>query len=253
MNSPIPHRAVTLAAGQRGQRGRPGTAGRQPPCRPDGRRRPGESDLPRRAGRHRLRRQRCALHRRGSPCAGRADRARPIGTVAVAVNRQSYPAGGARDGEHAALRNPNPLPRSRVRPRAFLVVPARTFADLRIGEVFRASCRTLTDAHAAAFQTVRRTTTRCITTPSGPVGPHRTRRARSSCCGDDLRGEATRSGGSARRRRCGASHRSRAAGAVGAANGGPGRRRDRSRRRSTRPARCAIRGARFRRRRGTPG
>jgi acyl dehydratase len=39
-------------------------------------------------------------------------------------------------------------------PDAFLVVPARMFEDLRIGEVFRAPSRTLTDAHAAAFQTV---------------------------------------------------------------------------------------------------
>ena len=39
-------------------------------------------------------------------------------------------------------------------PDAFLVVPARTFEDLRIGEVFRAPSRTLTDADAAAFQTV---------------------------------------------------------------------------------------------------
>ncbi|MFF3466462.1 MaoC family dehydratase [Streptomyces sp. NPDC001984] len=37
---------------------------------------------------------------------------------------------------------------------SFLVVEARTFEDLRIGEVFRAPSRTLTDAHAAAFQTV---------------------------------------------------------------------------------------------------
>ncbi|MEU8472295.1 MaoC family dehydratase [Streptomyces sp. NPDC029006] len=39
-------------------------------------------------------------------------------------------------------------------PDAFLVVPGRTFWDLRVGEVFRAPSRTLTDAHAAAFQTV---------------------------------------------------------------------------------------------------
>ncbi|MCS0600045.1 MaoC family dehydratase [Streptomyces sp. LP11] len=39
-------------------------------------------------------------------------------------------------------------------PDTFLVVPARTFEDLRVGEVFRAPSRTLTDAHAAAFQTV---------------------------------------------------------------------------------------------------
>ncbi|WP_030738233.1 MaoC family dehydratase [Streptomyces sp. NRRL S-31] len=35
-----------------------------------------------------------------------------------------------------------------------LVVPARTFDELSVGEVFRAPSRTLTDAHAAAFQTV---------------------------------------------------------------------------------------------------
>ncbi|GGS62645.1 MaoC family dehydratase [Streptomyces griseoviridis] len=39
-------------------------------------------------------------------------------------------------------------------PAAFSVVPPRTFEDLRVGEVFRAPSRTLTDAHAAAFQTV---------------------------------------------------------------------------------------------------
>ncbi|MDT0616162.1 MaoC family dehydratase [Streptomyces lancefieldiae] len=39
-------------------------------------------------------------------------------------------------------------------PENFEVVPARTFEDLRIGEIFRAPSRTLTDAHAAAFQTV---------------------------------------------------------------------------------------------------
>jgi acyl dehydratase len=39
-------------------------------------------------------------------------------------------------------------------PETFLVVPARDFEDLRVGEVFRAPSRTLTDAHAAAFQTV---------------------------------------------------------------------------------------------------
>jgi hypothetical protein len=39
-------------------------------------------------------------------------------------------------------------------PDAFPVVPARTFEDLRVGEVFRARSRNLTDAHAGAFQTV---------------------------------------------------------------------------------------------------
>ena len=39
-------------------------------------------------------------------------------------------------------------------PVGFTVVPARRFEDLRVGEVFRAPSRTLTDAHASAFQTV---------------------------------------------------------------------------------------------------
>jgi len=39
-------------------------------------------------------------------------------------------------------------------PNAFLIVEARTFEDLKIGEIFRAPSRTLTDAHSAAFQTV---------------------------------------------------------------------------------------------------
>jgi acyl dehydratase len=39
-------------------------------------------------------------------------------------------------------------------PASFTVVPPRRFEDLRVGDVFRAPSRTLTDAHAAAFQTV---------------------------------------------------------------------------------------------------
>lgn len=39
-------------------------------------------------------------------------------------------------------------------PNDFAIVPARTFDELKVGEVFRAPSRTLTDAHAAAFQTV---------------------------------------------------------------------------------------------------
>jgi len=34
------------------------------------------------------------------------------------------------------------------------IVPARTFEELKVGEIFRAPSRTLTDAHASAFQTV---------------------------------------------------------------------------------------------------
>jgi acyl dehydratase len=39
-------------------------------------------------------------------------------------------------------------------PSNFTVVPARRFEDLRVGEIFRAPSRTLTDAHASAFQAV---------------------------------------------------------------------------------------------------
>jgi acyl dehydratase len=39
-------------------------------------------------------------------------------------------------------------------PSNFLLVRAKTFADLRVGDVFRAPSRTLTDAHASAFQAV---------------------------------------------------------------------------------------------------
>jgi acyl dehydratase len=34
------------------------------------------------------------------------------------------------------------------------IVPARSFDDLKVGEIFRAPSRTLTDAHATAFQAV---------------------------------------------------------------------------------------------------
>lgn len=43
---------------------------------------------------------------------------------------------------------------SAFNPEDFAIVKARTFDELIIGEVFRASSRTLTDAHASAFQTV---------------------------------------------------------------------------------------------------
>jgi acyl dehydratase len=39
-------------------------------------------------------------------------------------------------------------------PTGFTIVRPRRFDELRIGEVFRAPSRTLTDAHSAAFQTV---------------------------------------------------------------------------------------------------
>jgi acyl dehydratase len=39
-------------------------------------------------------------------------------------------------------------------PKSFLMVPAKRFEDLKVGDVFRAPSLTLTDAHASAFQTV---------------------------------------------------------------------------------------------------
>jgi len=43
---------------------------------------------------------------------------------------------------------------SRIDPTSFLIVPAKSFDELKVGDIFRAPSRTLTDAHAAAFQTV---------------------------------------------------------------------------------------------------
>ena len=39
-------------------------------------------------------------------------------------------------------------------PTSFLVVPPKRFYDLKVGDIFRAPSRTLTDAHASAFQAV---------------------------------------------------------------------------------------------------
>ena len=47
-----------------------------------------------------------------------------------------------------------PVTRTHFDPNNFLVAPARTFEDLKVGDIFRAPSRTLTDAHASAFQTV---------------------------------------------------------------------------------------------------
>src|SRR5271154_2011648 len=44
--------------------------------------------------------------------------------------------------------------KSRFETRDHRVAPLRTFAELRIGEIFRAPSRTVTDANFAAFQTV---------------------------------------------------------------------------------------------------
>jgi acyl dehydratase len=41
-----------------------------------------------------------------------------------------------------------------LHPAAFTVVEPRTFEDLKVGDIFRAPSRTLTDAHATAFQAV---------------------------------------------------------------------------------------------------
>lgn len=39
-------------------------------------------------------------------------------------------------------------------PAKWLIVPARTFRDLKVGDVFRAPSRTLTEAHTSEFQAV---------------------------------------------------------------------------------------------------
>jgi hypothetical protein len=42
-------------------------------------------------------------------------------------------------------------------PEKFLVVAEKRFDDLKIGDIFRAPSRSLTDAHAVAFQSVSAT------------------------------------------------------------------------------------------------
>jgi acyl dehydratase len=47
-----------------------------------------------------------------------------------------------------------PKTQSGFNPQDFLLVPAKRFEDLKLGDIFRAPSRTLTDAHSSAFQTV---------------------------------------------------------------------------------------------------
>src|SRR4030095_4276355 len=68
----------------------------------------------------------------------------------VSAQEPKEPASNATKGATAVHRN---QPDS-SNPADFTVVPPRHFEDLRVGEVFRAPSRTLTDAHASAFQTV---------------------------------------------------------------------------------------------------
>jgi acyl dehydratase len=49
---------------------------------------------------------------------------------------------------------PQPSTYTNFDPNDFLIVPATSFHDLKVGDIFRAPSRTLTDAHASAFQTV---------------------------------------------------------------------------------------------------
>jgi len=60
------------------------------------------------------------------------------------------------NGEDDSMNSTTEIPETRQAfdPRSFTVVPARTFDDLRVGEIFSAPSRTLTDAHASAFQAV---------------------------------------------------------------------------------------------------
>lgn len=53
-----------------------------------------------------------------------------------------------------AARTANVLGGDKFDPAKWLEVPARTFEDLKIGDVFRAPSRTLTDAHTSEFQAI---------------------------------------------------------------------------------------------------
>jgi len=56
--------------------------------------------------------------------------------------------------QHMSSHTDRRMPPGAFDPVGFTVVPPRQFEDLRVGEVFRAPSRTLTDSHASAFQTV---------------------------------------------------------------------------------------------------
>jgi acyl dehydratase len=56
--------------------------------------------------------------------------------------------------ERSPTDQPTASGRSEFDPPAFTLVEPRTFEDLKVGEIFRAPSRTLTDAHATAFQAV---------------------------------------------------------------------------------------------------
>ena len=58
-----------------------------------------------------------------------------------------------------------------VNPHAFLIVPADTFDDLHVGEVFWAPGCTLTEAMSRPSRHGSMTITRCTTTPSGRASP----------------------------------------------------------------------------------
>jgi acyl dehydratase len=56
--------------------------------------------------------------------------------------------------ERSPTDQPTASGRAEFDPTAFTLVEPRTFEDLKVGEIFRAPSRTLTDAHATAFQAV---------------------------------------------------------------------------------------------------
>ena len=88
----------------------------------------------------------------------------PVGTAATsAVPGQS---------EHSSPSKPEA--HSTFDPSSFLLVPAKGFEDLKVGDVFRAPSRTLTDAHASAFQAVSVDNLQVLafTAPGATLFPH---------------------------------------------------------------------------------
>lgn len=56
--------------------------------------------------------------------------------------------------QHTSASTANVFGGDHFDPAKWLLVPARTFEDLKVGDVFRAPSRTMTDAHTSAFQAV---------------------------------------------------------------------------------------------------
>ena len=76
------------------------------------------------------------------------------GAALGAITTNGFAQETKRDNSTPGSINPDAAKSPTFDPEKFFVVPPKTFEDLKVGDIFRAPSRTLTDAHSAAFQTV---------------------------------------------------------------------------------------------------